>query len=96
MASDTATYVGSAPSIIYTVASFFWIPLSHRIGRRPVLLLGNVIALVSAIGVARSQSYAQAVAYRMLMGLGGSVGLCIAPAAISDMFFLHEKTNGGE
>lgn len=27
----------------------------------------------------------------MLMGLFASAGLCIAPAAISDMFFLHEK-----
>jgi MFS family permease len=76
---------------MYALASLFWIPLSYRIGRRPVLLSGNLIALVSAIGVARSESYAQALACRMLMGLGGSVGLCIGPAAISDMFFLHEK-----
>jgi MFS family permease len=27
----------------------------------------------------------------MFMGLFASAGLCIAPAAISDMFFLHEK-----
>jgi MFS family permease len=27
----------------------------------------------------------------MLMGFGGSAGLCIGPASISDMFFLHEK-----
>lgn len=27
----------------------------------------------------------------MLMGFGGSAGLCISTAAISDMFFLHEK-----
>jgi MFS family permease len=27
----------------------------------------------------------------MFMGLCASAGLCIAPAAISDMFFLHEK-----
>lgn len=27
----------------------------------------------------------------MVMGFGGSAGLCISPGAISDMFFLHEK-----
>lgn len=65
--------------------------MSHRIGRRPVLLIGNLMTLVSAIGVARSQTYAQCLACRMLMNVGGSVGLSIGPAAISDMFFLHEK-----
>ncbi|GLA75184.1 hypothetical protein AtubIFM55763_006451 [Aspergillus tubingensis] len=87
----TATYIGSVPSILNAITSFFWIPISHRIGRRPVLLIGNLMTLVSAIGVARSQTYAQCLACRMLMNVGGSVGLSIGPAAISDMFFLHEK-----
>lgn len=90
-AASKATYIGSAPSILYAIAPFFWIPLSHRIGRRPVLLMSQIIALVAAIGVARSESYAQALGCRMVMGFGGSAGLCIGPAAISDMFFLHEK-----
>lgn len=47
--------------------------------------------MLFAIGVARSESYAQALICRMFMGLFASAGLCIAPAAISDMFFLHEK-----
>jgi MFS family permease len=88
---STATYVGSAPTILNAFTSFFWIPLSHRIGRRPVLLIGNLIALVSVIGVAYSQTFAQALGCRMVATLGGSVGLSIGPAAISDMFFLHEK-----
>ncbi|KAH8812625.1 major facilitator superfamily domain-containing protein [Xylogone sp. PMI_703] len=91
VALSKATYPGSAPSVMYALAPLLWIPLSHRVGRRPVLLVGNLIALVAAIGVARSQSYASALGCRMVMGFGGSVGLCIAPAAISDMFFLHEK-----
>ncbi|PYH99093.1 MFS general substrate transporter [Aspergillus ellipticus CBS 707.79] len=91
VSKPTATYIGSAPPILYALTSFFWIPLSQRIGRRPVLLMGNLIALVSAIGVARSQTYAQALGCRMAMTFGGSVGMSIGPAAISDMFFLHEK-----
>ncbi|KAJ9157918.1 MFS general substrate transporter [Pleurostoma richardsiae] len=90
-AASKATYIGSAPSILYAVAPLFWIPVSHRIGRRPVLLLSSIISLLAAIGVAQAQSYAQALGCRMLMGFGGSGGLCIGPAAISDMFFLHEK-----
>ncbi|RFU30439.1 hypothetical protein B7463_g5919, partial [Scytalidium lignicola] len=91
VALSKATYPGTAPSIMYALSPLLWIPLSHRVGRRPVLLIGNLIALVAAIGVAKSQSYAAALGCRIVMGFGGSVGLCIAPAAISDMFFLHEK-----
>ncbi|KAJ6438101.1 MFS general substrate transporter [Purpureocillium lavendulum] len=86
-----ATYIGSAPSVLYAVAPLLWIPLSQRIGRRPVLILGQLVALAGAIGVARAQSYAGALGCRMVMGFGGSMGLCIGPASISDMFFLHEK-----
>ncbi|EFX04858.1 ankyrin repeat-containing protein [Grosmannia clavigera kw1407] len=86
-----ATYIGSAPTIMNAVGPFFWIPISHRIGRRPVLLMSQIIAMVAAIGVGRSETYAQALGCRMVMGFGGSAGLCIGPAAISDMFFLHEK-----
>lgn len=90
-APSTATYIGSAPSVLYAFAPFIWIPLSLRVGRRPILLVTHVIALLAAIGVGRSSSYAQALGFRMVMGFGGSAGLCISPGAISDMFFLHEK-----
>ena len=86
-----ATYIGSGPTVLYAVAPLFWIPLSHRRGRRPVLLIGHIMAFLGSIGVASSQTYAQAIFCRMIMGFGGSVGLCIIPAAVSDMFCLHEK-----
>ncbi|RKU49612.1 hypothetical protein DL546_009554 [Coniochaeta pulveracea] len=89
--NSTATYIGSAPTILAALAPLFWIPLSRRIGRRPVLLMGPLISMAGAIGVANSQSFAQALACRMVMGFGGPVGLAIAAAAISDMFFQHEK-----
>lgn len=87
----TATYIGSAPTILSALAPLFWIPLSRRIGRRPVLLIGPLISMAGAIGVANSHTFAQALACRMVMGFGGPVGLAIAAAAISDLFFQHEK-----
>lgn len=47
--------------------------------------------MLFSLGVAKSESYAAALTCRMFMGLFASAGLCIAPAAISDMFYLHEK-----
>jgi len=55
------------------------------------LLVGNIVAMVFALGVAKSESYGQALTCRMFMGFGASVGVCIGPAAIKDMFFLHER-----
>jgi MFS family permease len=43
------------------------------------------------IGLARSETYAQALVCRMLGYATASAGLCITPAAISDLFFFHEK-----
>ncbi|KAL1850747.1 hypothetical protein VTK73DRAFT_9599 [Phialemonium thermophilum] len=85
------TYVTSAASLMPAVAPFVWIPLSRKFGRRPVLLAGTVMAIVFAIAVARAQTYAGAVACRICMAAGASAAICIGPAAISDMFFLHEK-----
>lgn len=73
------------------VAPFVWIPLSRKLGRRPVLMAGTLMAIVFAIGVARSETYAAAVACRVCMAAGASSAICIGPAAISDMFYLHEK-----
>ncbi|KAF2494078.1 MFS general substrate transporter [Lophium mytilinum] len=86
-----ASYIASAASVVPSVAPFLWIPLSQRIGRRPVLLGGNFIAIMFTIGLARSETYAQALTLRIFAMFFASVGICITPAAISDMFFLHEK-----
>jgi len=73
------------------LSCFFWIPLSQRIGRRPVLLMGNILTIIFTAALSQSQTYGQAVGFRVVAYFGGSVGGCIAPAAISEMFFLHEK-----
>ncbi|KAF1982807.1 MFS general substrate transporter [Aulographum hederae CBS 113979] len=86
-----ATYIASAASVVPAVAPFLWVPLSNRLGRRPILLVGNLMAIAFAIVVARANVYGQALACRILMAFGASVGICIGPGAISDMFFLHEK-----
>jgi MFS family permease len=56
-----------------------------------MLLAGTLFSMLFNIGLANSQTYAQALICR-LFGYGmASAGLCITPAAISDMFFFHEK-----
>ncbi|ORY56861.1 major facilitator superfamily domain-containing protein [Pseudomassariella vexata] len=89
--STQGTYVASASSVVPAISPFFWIPLSRRYGRRPILMVGSVVAIVFGIVVGRAETYGQALGCRILMAFGASSAICIGPAAISDMFFLHEK-----
>ncbi len=86
-----ATYIASASSAVPAIAPFFWIPLSRKLGRRPVLMAGTVVAIAFGIVVANATTFAQALCFRVIMAFGASSAICIGPAAISDMFFLHEK-----
>ncbi|KAH8880575.1 MFS general substrate transporter [Thozetella sp. PMI_491] len=86
-----ATYIASAASVVPAVAPFLWIPLSRKLGRRPVLMAGTLLAIIFGIVVANARTYGQALSCRIIMAFGASSAICIGPAAISDMFFVHEK-----
>ncbi|KAJ9611782.1 hypothetical protein H2204_015208 [Knufia peltigerae] len=88
---DIAVYLGNTPVALYAVGPFLWSPLSHFIGRRPVLLMSNVIAIVGSIVVASAQSYGACMVGRVIQGLGGSAFWTLGPASIGDIFFRHEK-----
>ncbi|KAH9841165.1 MFS general substrate transporter [Teratosphaeria destructans] len=85
------TYIASATAIVPAIAPLIWIPLSQRLGRRPIMLIGTFLSMLFNVGFARSQTYAQALVCRLFGYAMASAGLCITPAAISDMFFAHEK-----
>lgn len=77
--------------MVPAIAPFFWIPLSRKWGRRPILMTGTFLAIIFGIVVAKTHTYGAAMACRIIMAFGASSAICIGPAAISDMFFLHEK-----
>lgn len=82
---ETAVYLGSTPVALYGVGPFLWSPMSHSLGRRPVLLICNIIAIVGTIIVATSHSYGACMAGRIILGLGGSAFWSLGPASIGDM-----------
>jgi MFS family permease len=51
------------------------------------------MTIIFTIALSQSQTYTQAAVFRVFAYFGGSVGGCIALAAISEMFFLHEKAS---
>ena len=92
---SVAVYLGSTPVALYGVAPWFWSPLSHFIGRRPVLILSNIIAIVGTVVVSTSKSYAACMVGRIILGFGGAAFWTLGPASIGDIvscFSAHRNT----
>jgi DHA1 family bicyclomycin/chloramphenicol resistance-like MFS transporter len=62
-----------------------WGPLSDRYGRKPVLLTGLVVMLVSSILASLSQSVAAVAGLRLAQGLGMSSGALIGRTIVRDL-----------
>lgn len=85
VAKSKAVYLGSTPVALYGVGPFLWSPMSHFIGRRPVMLLSNIIAIIGTVVAASANSYGACMAGRVIMGFGGSASWCLGPPSIGDM-----------
>ncbi|WP_422075513.1 multidrug effflux MFS transporter [Tranquillimonas rosea] len=61
-------------------------PVSDRVGRRPVALAGLGTFAFACVGCTFSGSLPELLAWRVLQGLGGSVGMVIAMSSVRDRF----------
>ena len=61
-------------------------PCSDRFGRRPVLLIGQVIALIGSIGCAMAQSIETLILFRILQGAGIASCTVIMRSIMRDVF----------
>ena len=76
----------SAFFIGFSLGQLVYGPLSDSFGRRPVLLAGIALYIVTSALCALSQSIDQLVAFRFLHALGGGAGTVVARAAVRDLF----------
>jgi DHA1 family bicyclomycin/chloramphenicol resistance-like MFS transporter len=67
-------------------------PLSDRIGRKPVLLAGVLLAGVASVLAALATSLPQLVAARVLQGAGCAAGMVIGRALVQDLFEGPDRT----
>jgi MFS transporter, DHA1 family, multidrug resistance protein len=68
------------------VANLAYGPLSDRLGRRPVLLLGLAAFVVGSFGCALAPSIELLIVGRIVQSIGGAAGMVLARAIVRDLF----------
>ena len=61
-------------------------PLADRYGRKPILLLGTAVFVISSLGCALSNTIDQLLLFRLLQGIGACVGPTLARTVTRDVF----------
>lgn len=72
--------------IFFSLGMLVWGPLSDKYGRRPILLLGLMIYIVSSIACALSGSIWILIFSRVLQAIGGSAATAVATAMVKDVY----------
>jgi MFS transporter, DHA1 family, multidrug resistance protein len=67
-------------------------PLSDRIGRKPVLVLGLVLAGAGSLLAALTPDLNVLILARVLQGAGSAAGMVVGRAMVQDQFSGHERT----
>lgn len=70
----------------FCLAGLLYGPLSDSYGRRPIMLFGNTLFLIAAIGTASSTHIGSLIAWRFLQGIGASATFTVAFAIIADAY----------
>ncbi|ORY63847.1 major facilitator superfamily transporter [Pseudomassariella vexata] len=88
---EQVSMLATIPLLTNGIASYFLVPLSIGIGRRPVMLLMGVCAWVGGLWAGLSSSLYSHLAARALMGLGAGAVEALIPLIIQDMMFIHQR-----
>jgi DHA1 family inner membrane transport protein len=78
-------------SVTWGIASLFAGAASDRLGRRPLLVVGLLFLVASAVGMALSGSYVWVAAWRLFGGIGGGCFMGAVFATVSDHFPSAER-----
>lgn len=88
------TYFNSAASGGLLLGSWFWWPLSKKIGRSATILwclVGTLITQVWSCYMRRPDQYNAFIASKFFAGFFGNVVSVLGPLYLVDLFFLHQR-----
>jgi MFS family permease len=78
------------------IGCFFFIPLVHKYGRRPIYLFSTVLQLASCVWQAQTYSVGSYIGANLISGLGGAISEVIAQITVADLFFVHQHATMNE
>ncbi|TQV91519.1 Major facilitator superfamily transporter [Cordyceps javanica] len=67
-----------------------FIPLVHKLGRRPIYLFSVALQFASCIWSARTNTVGDLYGSNILSGIGGAISETIVQITIADVFFVHQ------
>jgi MFS family permease len=86
-----ASYLLTVNLLFLGLGNLFWIPLSEKIGKRPVLIVCSGLFFISTIWAAVAGSYGSLLGARIVQGFAASVSEGMGPVIVGDIYFLHER-----
>ncbi|KAF4880720.1 putative transporter [Colletotrichum siamense] len=88
---EMVNWTVAIPALGLALGPLIWSSPADIIGRRPIFILGTLVAFASTIGAAKASTYGGYMAARLFQGLGVSPAATVGLAIINDMFFEHER-----
>ncbi|TLS25637.1 hypothetical protein PpBr36_07806 [Pyricularia pennisetigena] len=88
---EQVNWTVAIPALGLSLGPLIFATPADTIGRRPIILLGTVVALASTVGAALAPSLPTYMAARFFQGLGVSPAANVGLAVIGDLFHEHER-----
>lgn len=88
---NTASGLISYANLSFGFGSLILVPLYHKFGRRPVMLLSMLFYCAGLIGASQANSYGSLMAARIIHAFGSGVCEALPVQLVNDIFFLHER-----
>ncbi len=82
----------SAYLIAYGLLQLVYGPLSDRLGRKPVLMAGLLLAGVGSVAAALASQLPMLIAARIVQGAGAAAGMVVGRAMVQDLFEGPQRT----
>lgn len=89
--STIATFLLSIYILGFAFGPLLVAPLSEIIGRQPLYVVGNIVFVLFTVGAALSNSIGMLMAFRLLMGLAGSIPITIGSGTIADIMPIEKR-----
>ncbi|KAI1386723.1 MFS general substrate transporter [Hypoxylon trugodes] len=89
--STVATFLVSVYILGFAFGPLLIAPLSEVLGRRPLYVYGNILFVIFSVGAALANSIGMLFAFRLLMGLAGSVPITIGSGSIADLMPVEKR-----